>query len=233
MYESIQDFFASVANGEFGSAAIGEFWSTFAASSIYVEIESLVTSLLPAIAIVGVLLALSLVQLFVGKKLIGFQKFLAFFAIGFACGVMFLAPVVDTIMVLPPWISGLVVGLVAALLCKPLYFLSYIFTAGYSVFAICFVGEFLPEVTAFTQGNLIYSLVAGGVALILALILRKWVETLLSAFLGAWCTFQCVDALVGGLENMLADSTELVMWIAVGVLTLIGFIVQVKTRRRY
>ena len=211
MYETIQDFFTSVANGEFGSAAIGEFWSTFAASSIYVEIESLITSLLPAIAITGVLLALSLVQLFVGKKLIGLQKFIAFFTIGFACGVLFLAPFVDTIIELPHWVSGLVIGVIAALLSKPLYFITYVFTAAYSVFAVCFVGEFLPEVTAFTQGNLIFSLVAGAVALVLALILRKWVETLLSAFLGAWCTFQCVDTLVGGFENMLAESTELVV----------------------
>ena len=237
MLESIQMFFESVINAEFDFAAIGEWfaglWASFFASPFYMEIETLVEDLLSSAGIIvtAVLLVLSLIQVFAGKKLLGFQKFVAFLTMGFVCGVVFLAPVVDGALpdVIPAWATGLVVGVIAALLCKPLYFLTYVCAAAYSVYYICYAGM----ITEFTQENMIISLVAAVVAVVLVLVLRKWVEMLGTALLGAWCTYLCVDTLLGGFENMLGDSTEIVMWIAIGVIALIGFIVQVKTRRRY
>ncbi len=242
MLESIQGFFASVIGAEFDFAAIwesivGVYWA-FIASPTYIEIETFVSGLLlnvPAIAVTGALLVLSLIQLFAGKKLLGFQKFVACFAVGFAYGIVFLAPFVDTVIVLPHWISGVVVGAIAALLCKPVYFLTYVGAAAYAMYFVCYTGAVLPELTAFTCENKIYSLVAAAVAVLLVLIFRKWIEMIGTSALGAWCTYLCVDTLVGGFANIeaLASSIELVKWIAIGVVALVGFIVQVKTRRRY
>lgn len=239
--EIVTGFFESVINAEFDFAAIWEsilgVWAALTASPAYIEIKAFIDGLLsnvPAMAVTGVLLVLSLIQVFFGKKLLGFQKFIACFAVGFAYGVVFLAPFVDTVFQMPHWISGVVVGAIAALLCKLVYFLLYIGAAAYSVYFIAFSGTILPEVTAFTKDNMIYALIAAVVAVVLVLVLRKWIEMLGTSTLGAWCTFLCVDALAG-LSTMeaLASSYDIVKWVAIGVIALIGFIVQVKTRRRY
>ena len=242
MLETIQAFFQSVINAEFDFAAIWEsifgVWAALTASPTYIEIESFVSGLLtsvPGIAVTGVLLVLSLIQVFAGKKLLGFQKFVACFAVGFVYGVVFLAPFIETIVVIPHWVSGVVVGAIAALLCKPVYFLTYVGAAAYSMYFVCYSGEILPELTVYTAGNMIYCLIAAAVAVVLVLLLRKWIEMLGTSMLGAWCAYLCIDTLAGGLVNIeaLAPHIEIVKWVIIGVIALVGFIVQVKTRRKY
>ena len=243
MLETIQSFFASVINAQFDFAQIwesivGTYYAVIC-SPTYIEIEAFVKELLvnvPGVAVTAALLVLSLIQLFAGKKLLNFQKFVACFVLGFAYGVVFLAPLVETVVPLPyHWISGVVVGVIAALLCKPVYFVGYVGAAAYAAYFVCFSASVLPELTAYTQGNMVYSLVAAAVAVVLVLIFRKWIEMIGTSVLGAWCTYLCVDTLAGGLANIeaLAPSIDIVMWASIAVVALIGFIVQVKTRRRY
>lgn len=178
----------------------------------------------------AILIALSLVQVFAGKKLLGLQKFLACFVVGYALGAVLLTPVIAEFVQIADWIVGLVVGVVAALLCKPIYFLSYVAVAGYGVYALC-MSDVLPEAVASFTNNWIVALVAAVVAVVVALLLRKWIEMLGTAALGAWTLFLSVQALLASLSIWFA--AEYVIWWELGTLAvgaILGFIVQVKTR---
>ena len=178
----------------------------------------------------AILMVLSLVQVFAGKKLLGLQKFLGCFVVGYALGALLLTPVVAEWFTVADWIVGLVIGVIAALLCKPIYFLSYVVAAGYSVYALC-MGDVLPEAVSSFTNNWIVALVAAVVAVVLALIFRKWIEMLGTAALGAWTLFLSAEALLASLGWMIG--AEYALWAELGTLVvagLLGFIVQVKTR---
>ena len=231
VFESFAEFFDCLINGQFGFAEIGEWFAYLWASFFELEIGVMVNDLLANAGIIAtaVLLVLSLLQLFVGKKLLGFQKFILFLFVGFTCGALYLAPVVEGFG-LPVLVPGIVVGVIAALLCKPLYVISYIFTAAASIFSLCYSGAILPDIT---EGNLIIGAAAAVVAVVLALVLRKVIEFVGTSFLGALCAYLCIDTLIGGFDAMLGDAVAIVKWVIIGVLALVGLIVQVKTRRRY
>jgi len=178
----------------------------------------------------AILIALSLVQVFAGKKLLGIQKFVACFVVGYALGAVLLTPVIAELFAIADWIVGLVVGVIAALLCKPIYFLSYVVAAGYGVYALC-MSDVLPEAIASFTNNWIVALVAAVVAIVLVLILRKWIEMLGTAALGAWTLYLSVEALLLTFDLSFDSAYEL--WWKFGTLAvagILGFIVQVKTR---
>lgn len=173
------------------------------------------------------LLMLALVETFFGRKLMKLQRFLFFFAVGFASGVSLLAPIVASAGVgIPPWIVGVVVGALGAVLSKILYLALYILISGYATYMIFMGGQLLPEtVTAFSTGNMIFGLVAAAIAVVFALLLRKWIEMLGTAALGAYFAALSVEALAGGLN-------ETIFVVIFTTLALLGFIVQAKIRRR-
>ena len=234
--------FDGLINAEYDFAALGDqikvLWEKITTDGGVMAIWDKVTSFLaqvPAMAVTGVLLVLSLIQVFAGKRLLGLQKFLLFFAVGFACGAAFLAPLIPEMIKIDAWIVGLVVGLLAAILSGLLYSLVYIIAAGYSVYLICMGGYYLPEtITGFTKGNMMISLVAGAVAIVLALIFAKLIEIVGTSALGGWCAALCVIELLAQAGTALDEGTAaIVTYIVLGVLALIGTIVQFKTRKRY
>ena len=225
---------------EFGFAEIGKWFSDLyekattadVVKGIWEMVEKVFTdfALIASIA----LIVLSLVQVFFGKKLLGLQKFLAFLAVGFACGVVLVAPLLPAV---PGWIIGAVVGVVAALLCKFLYVIAYIVGVGYSVYLLAY-----PLVLNFVgaEMQMIVAAAAAAVAIVLALLLRKWLEMLGTAALGGYCLALSIDSLLvqlvgGGFDRikLTHEYADIIVLAITGVAALIGFIVQVKTRRRY
>lgn len=180
-----------------------------------------------------ILLALCVIEVFFGKKLFGIQKFLLMFGLGFIGGVLIVAPIVDKFIVLPTYVTGAVVGLICAILCKLLYWLCYVAVFGYSVYMVCFAGVYLAAVTQYTKGILLYSAIAAGVVIIIALLLRKFIEMLATSALGAFGIVSIVISDFYDFTALVPGSEAIVKLAAIGVITLIGFIVQVKTRRRY
>ena len=181
------------------------------------------------------LVLLSLVQVFFGKKLLGLQKFLACFAVGFASGAAYVTPLISGLGLginIPDWIVGLVIGVVAALLYKLVYFLAYVGAAGAATYVLC-VSGILPEAVASFTKDRIVAIVAAVVVIVLALVLRKFIEMLGTAALGGWTLALSAQALAASLvTDFLAFDTWL-FFVIMGVAALLGFIVQVATRRRY
>lgn len=236
-------------NAEFDFAQLGanikEWYDGLMATesivSIFDTVDSAISSVLPAAAIAGILLAFSLIIALFGKRLLGFQKFIGALIVGFVCGAALVTPLVAEFVTLEPWIVGLVVGVVAALLSALVYFVGYIVVPGYAVYLVLMGGYYLPTaITDLTKGQWIISLVAAVVVVVILLLLRKWVEMLGTAFLGGWSAYVTLDALLYyTTESHFADMSAIAEYVdiikiaIIALITLIGFIVQVKTRRRY
>ena len=187
----------------------------------------------PFLPYIGI--ALALIVAFAGKRLFSVLRFLAFFSFGFVLGVHFLTPLISVpLPMIPTWVIGLVTGIVAAVLSKLLYFLAYIGVAFYAVYYICLNGTVIPAIAPFTQGNYIVAIVAGAVAVVVVLLLRKFIEMLGTAMLGGWG----VASVVLGIWNYTAlpvfvGREWLGVLVATLIVALVGFVVQFKTRRRY
>ena len=242
------DFLTKLANAEYSFKDIGA-WLSDVYSQVTVEggvVESFwnqgltfIKDLLPLAWILPAILAvLSLVQVFAGKKLLGLQKVIACFVVGFACGAIFVTPIIDGLIEglgfkIDAWIVGIVVGIVAALISKLVYFLAYVIVAGYGTYVLCMTDVLPAEITAYTK-NMIVAIVAAVVVLVLALLLRKWIEMLGTACLGGWTLYLCFVSILSAFDLALGAGYE--MWWEIGFIAvagLIGFIVQAKTRRRY
>ena len=177
---------------------------------------------------------LAVILAFFGKRMYGFLKFIAGFFAGFCVGVDVLAPMIPFINEAWAWIVGIIVGLVAALLIKFLYYVIVIVGVGYGAYWLAYSAAFLPQVFNFTKGNWMYSLIVAAVALLLVLLLLKWIEMLGTAALGGYF-FALSLAYVYNLTTVPFMSTwgNIPHYIVMGVVALIGFIIQVKTRKRY
>lgn len=236
----MSQFFTDVMEARFDFATIGEYIkntidtlkANTAISSLWEAGLAALAAVLPYLAVV--FLALSLVETFFGKKLIDLQKILASFVIGFVLGVQFISPLVDTVFVLEPWIVGLVVGGVALVTYKVIYFLAVVACSGYPVYFVCYTAAYLPEVTVYTKGNLMYSAIAAAVAIVLVLLLLKYVEILGTAILGGYFSALCIRTMYDftTLEFLVGYET-LSFYVVVGFIALLGFAFQFKTRRRY
>lgn len=230
------DFFNKVLAAEYDFDAIGQFFKNLFNGSFTGKVEELWDKLWGMASVIHpfvgyIFLALALVQLLFGKRLLGFQKFIGAFAVGYAASVVYLVPVLaDLIPALADfgWIVGIVVGIIAILLRKILYMAVYIVAFAYIPYYLLYSGE----IVAATKGQLIIAAAAAAVIVILAIVLRKWVEMLGLSALGAYCITKTLDVKFGVIDMIPMDGM-LVGLIILGVLTLIGFIIQVKTRKRY
>ena len=179
-------------------------------------------------------MALALIVALFGKRLLGILKFLGGFAAGFIAGVALIAPMVSFIPPKFAWIVGLVVGIVAALLIKFLYYVIVIVGVGYGAYFCAFSATYLSAVFNFTKGNLLYSAIVAGVAILLVLLLLKWFEMLGTACLGGyWFALALANVYNICTISFLSKMGNTPHLIVAGIIALIGFIIQIKTRKRY
>ena len=131
------------------------------------------------------IIALSLIVGLFGRRLSDPIRFILLFAVGFVASVYWLAPLVTTFVPdIPAYAVGLTVGIFAAVMSRLIYNLVYVGCIGFDVYNICLNGIFLVEITAMTKGNLAASVgVAVGVTII-ALVLRKYLEMIITAAAG-------------------------------------------------
>ena len=131
------------------------------------------------------LIALCLVVGLFGRRLSGLVRFTLLFAIGFVASVYWICPLIAPVVPqIPGYAVGLAVGLFAAVMSNLIYNAVYIGAIGFDTYNICFTGMLLAEVTAFTKGNLTVSVCVAVAVTLVALILRKYLEMLITAAAG-------------------------------------------------
>ncbi len=189
---------------------------------------------------VGVMFALVLVAIFLvialfGQRLFSVLKFIGFFIVGFALGTYLLAPLLPPEITIPDWIVGIVVALIAAVLSRFLYFLVYIVFVGYSTYVLTYYGFYLQLDVMYSNSRMVVCIIASIVAIVLALIFKKYIEMAATAAFGAWCA---ILVFVNHVYNfttwgMFGGQSWIGVLVGTIVVGLIGLFVQYKTRRRY
>ena len=235
--EKIIDFFNKFKAGEFGYGALKNSVSKFdnAVSqnpdmSNFMGLFNSLASILPYIMI-----AVMFLFIFWGKKLLPAVKFISCFAVGFGLGVYFVS---DIVSFLPAWVSGVVIGILAAIIYRFLYIIFFAVAGFYTVFTLCnaLLGNLLASLGE------VKSLAFMGIAavgMLLMFVFRKYVEMFGTAFLGSIVFLAQINANVMAfdlLDMKLALGSSLsigVIGLVALVPAIVGFIVQVKTRRRY
>ncbi len=241
MFERIGSILSSIAGAKYdfdilGNIA-GRIFGNMAANETIAGIwEAILSAISPFAAFVPfALIILALIEVFFGKKLINLQKFLACVVVGFCFGVHYVSPLINNIFNLPPYISGAVIALVAAVLCKFIYVAGYVFAAGYSGYLIAYSGAYIPFLSSVTKGNLIISLAIALAFVAVALIFRKYIEMFGTAALGGYFISKTIIA--NFFDYRTLEFLGEVGWIAelvlILVIAIVGFIVQYKTRTRY
>ena len=176
-----------------------------------------------------IMMAIMAFFVFFGKKLLPYIKFVFALFVGIGLGIYFLHPVLSELIGMPAIISGLVVGILAAVFYRLVYVLFFAVAVFYSVFTVCNSG-FGDAFSALGDVSLIIYAVVAIIAVVLAFILRKYVEMLGTAMLGA-------RVIAVGVVNILGNPVLGTEWLLPLLITLVigvlGFVVQVKTRKRY
>lgn len=131
------------------------------------------------------LIALCLVVGFFGRRLVDLVRVTLLFAIGFIASMYWIVPLVTPLLPqVPGYAIGLGVGFIAALLSRLIYNGVYIGVIGFDTYNICFNGLFLAELTALTAGNFNVSIGVACAVTLVALVLRKYLEMLITAAAG-------------------------------------------------
>lgn len=239
-WEKLGAFFASIADGSFNFYAIGDFFNGYIARfQASEELMNMWNGLVGFLSKLGaalpiVLFALCAVEIFLGKKLIQIQRFLVCIAAGYCVGVLTISPLINQAFLLPNYISGIVIAIVAAVLSKYIYFVALALAAGYSVFLICFTNACVPFALP-TAGNMVVSIIVAAVIVFLMFLLLKYVEMAGTAILGGYLATRVVIASYYDYRTLsfLVGREWIAELVLVGLLAIFGFIVQYKTRARY
>lgn len=179
-------------------------------------------------------IGLSLLLVFLGKRMFALPRFLAFLWLGFLLGTYYLSPLVLSVLPdMPAWIIGVVVGIIAAVLSKFIYFVAYAAVVAYPVYQLSF-SLFLVDVLTPEGGRYWVALAIALVVVVIFFLLRKFIEMLGTAALGGFFIAESIRMLWDYTTLDFLNGIEWVGTLAITVvIALIGFIVQVKTRERY
>ncbi|MBO7303801.1 MAG: hypothetical protein J6V09_01070 [Clostridia bacterium] len=235
MFSGIMSFLDSVKEARFDfkviSDAIAKLYHNIANDASVLEIvNSIMDTIRPLYgSIMTVLVILSVLIALFGHKAMAVIKFVFFFVIGFFLGTHLLAPLIPPEVAIPPIIVGLIVGFVAAVLYRFLYVLLYSVAFGYGTYVLLYNGSIIHEEMVYNLGKSAICLICAIVVVVVALIFKKFIEMVGTAFLGGWLAVKLFDLTLlpysGG--NIVA------IMIPAVIIAAIGAVVQIRTRRRY
>ena len=241
MYESFADFFTALWHADFGFGKLWEFLSGIYTSAVempgVVEIKTAIGGFLSPAApyLPFILIALSIVIAFVGKKIISPLKFIAFFFFGFIAGAHFITPVLEELIAMPSWLCGFVIAIVSAVLYRFVYYVLYTLFFLYSTYIICYTGFTLQPQTEHSSSKAITCLAVAVAVVVLAFIFKKYVEMAGTAFLGGYFVFLIINGMLIDFSSL--EFFAYTPWVMPLVITLVvaipGVVVQFKSRKRY
>ena len=177
-----------------------------------------------------ILVALCLIVGLFGRRLSAVVRSLLLFAVGFVASVHWLLPLVQPYV---PQLTGLVLGIAAGVLAFVLsgmiYNFAYIGVIAYGVYTVCYNATFLPELTVYTQGNLPATVAVVAVVVIIGLLLRKYLEMIITAAAGGVGVAYFVKMLFDYTASFNADP-QTTMYVAGAVLAIPMFLYQYRNR---
>ena len=181
------------------------------------------------------LFAVFAVITFFGKRIYPVLRFILFFIMGFGLGIYLLAtPIVGMLPNMPVWLIGLAAGIVISVLSKFLYYPTLALFIAAPVYTLFHSGMGVAALSSIFEGNMIAAAVAAIAAVVLAFLVLKFAEMLLTAMLGGYGIAVVIKALFDYTAFGIFAGRE---WLGVLLVTLLfaipGFIVQVRTRKRY
>ena len=188
----------------------------------------IVSFIIPAL-LVGMLGAFILA--FFGRKLLPVVKPLFFLLLGFTVGVSVVSPLLTSIgFEIYPWIIGLIIGVILMIFSKYLYIALYVVAFAYSAYMIFMGGQLLPEtVVSFTKDNMIFSLCAVCITIVLVFLLRKLIETIGTAALGGYLVALSLEGVLFELFGIgKITAVTVIITVLVG---LIGAVRQLRGKR--
>lgn len=185
---------------------------------------------LGSIFYIGLIAVCLFVGLF-GRRFSGLVRVSLLFAIGFVASVYWLCPMVAKVAPqIPGYAIGLAAGLFMAVISRLIYNGVYIGAIGFDVYNICFNAMMFESVTSLTKGNLALSVGIAGVAVLFALVIRKYLEMLITAAAGGIGIAFCISKLYNYAEMMNMEF-KVAMLVVGAVLTVPMFIYQYRHRR--
>jgi len=241
MFSNFSEFWVCIKEARFTFEIIWrEIVSLYFAITENPTVSAVWNGIMDAIAPIYVI-AMSLVVLFClvvaffGKKMLAVLKFGCFFVAGFALGAHLLAPLIPADVNIPAWLVGIVVALVAGVLYRFIYIVLYVTIAGYGMYILSFYTFYLNVNATYSTGRAIACIIAGAAAIAVSIIFRKYFEMVGTAVLGAWCaTWVFANYVYNFTAISIFEGIEwLAMVIPVVIISVLGSIVQIKTRKRY
>ncbi len=238
---SFAEFFTTLKEARFGfgvirDAVINLYYAITANPDIQPIWNWIMNTVKPVFSfVILVLILLGISGTFFGQKMMSVFKFAFFFVVGFTLGIHLLAPVIPEVVKIPAWVVGLVVALVAAVLYRFLYYALYAVSIGYSSYILFYYGFFLIKNPVYTTTRaLVCTLLALGVVAV-AFALRKYVEMVGTAAIGAWIITMLFIWYVYNFTKwpMFAGREWLGVAIVTVIIGLCGAFAQFKTRKRY
>lgn len=195
----------------------------------YVAMAKEYVATLGSLFYIGLIAICLFVGLF-GRRFSGLVRVTLLFAIGFVASVYWICPLVaKAAPQVPGYCIGLAAGLFAAVMSNLIYNGVYIGAIGFDVYNICFNAMMFEGLTALTKGNLALSAGIAGVAVILALVVRKYLEMLITAAAGGIGVAFCVSKIYSYAE-MLNMEAKVAMLVVGAVLAVPMFIYQYRHR---
>lgn len=241
MFESFAEFFEALWHTDFGFAALWQwmtevYWTTVYLPGVMEIREILIDFLEPAQTFIPyILIALSFLVAFLGKKLMPVLKFITFALVGFFAGAYFITPLFEGVVAVPSWVCGLIIGILAAVLYRFVYYLLYGAFSVWFVYVICYTGFTFAPQTEHSASKAVTCIVIAVAVTVFAFIFRKYVEMAGTSVLGGYLVYAIITYMIFDLSSL--EFLALTPWVAPLVITLLvgipGFVVQVRTRKRY
>ena len=241
MFESIGAFFKSLIQGDFGFYELWEYFvNLYYAVSKAPDVMNIWAALMKVLdpiysAVPYILIALCLLIAFFGKKLMPVLKFLGCFFVGFVCGVYFIGPVLMAIINVPPWVCGLVLAIIAAVLYRFIYYAAYGIAFVYFVYVFCYTIFYMRD---YESHNVTRFFLCFGIAVgvtMVGFMLRRYIEMAGTAFLGGYLVSYTIRCMIFDYKAL--DWLQDMPWLGAAVITVIigipACVFQYRTRKKH
>lgn len=180
------------------------------------------------------LAALCLLMGLFGQRMFGFIRWALVFVVGFVAGAGLLAPIVQKFApAINALMVGLAVGLILAVLSRFIYNVVFVAVIGFDTYNICYSALFIPALESFSKGDMVKSIAVAVICVIIALILRKYLEMIVTAGIGGIGLAFAIDTKLFTYTNFLPLDATLCAIIFGSVITLVMLVYQFKNRIRF